>query len=143
MPLSKGVDVFDHLWGRLGKCARTTELPDLICLEVEFDQLPKHERIEVAREFGEAVSMLDDPAVWTVGGLVFGQPLGDDSFKDFRRWLILQGMEVAVQANNAPDGLASTFNLKAGDDRIFLESMAWLEAPTSELASRSEHSTAT
>lgn len=134
--------MLDRLWGWLGKCTQTTESLDLICLKVEFDQLPKHERIEVVKEFREAVSMLDDPAVWTVGSLVFGQPLGDDSFKDFRRWLILQGREVAIQAISAPDGLASTFNLKAGDDRIFLESVAWLETLTSEVASRSGHSTA-
>ena len=112
-------------------------------LEQAFNKLPKHEQLAISKDFVSVTSMLDRPAVWAVGSLVFSQPLGDDSFKDFRRWIVFQGREATMRAIDQPDGLVDILNFKASDDRMFVEAVGWLEEPASEIASRLRISTST
>lgn len=129
MPLSEGIHLFHNLWNLLRKCAQVDASTDLACLESAFAELPKGDQEETSREFVKAVSSLGSPSVWAVGSLLFGQPLGDDSFRDFRRWLALQGRDLTTVALTAPDELSSILSEHAKNDRIFIEAIHWLEDP--------------
>lgn len=121
--------MFDHLWTWLEKCDSSDGLPNFGCLKSSFDRLPSNSRLDVCRDFFTALQALDTPSIWSLGSLAFGQPLGDDSFKDFRRWLIFQGRTTAEIALNAPDRLSSVLSSRIGDENLFIESLHWLEEP--------------
>lgn len=58
--------------------------------------------------FGYQIAMqeADTLAVWQLGSLLRGSTLGDDSFRDFRRWLILHGRNIYDIALGGADDLA-------------------------------------
>ena len=124
-----------HLLDWLENCRQTLGDDFFSHSDTCFEQLPKAQQLQFSEQFLDAISTLDTPAVWAVGSLVFGQPLGDDSFKDFRRWLVFQGRVAVTRAINTPDDFASTLDFKARDGQIFLEAVDWLEEPASKVAS--------
>ena len=124
--------MLENLLTWLGKCPKVEGFSDLACLEDAFRRLPERGRFEVSQEFLEAIAALNVPSVWAVGSLVYGQPLGDDYFKDFRRWLVLQGREITTTALNAPDQLLRGLRPYAGNPQIFVEAVDWLEESASQ-----------
>lgn len=119
--------MFDNLWAWIRKCGDSRKSLFFSCLQKSFDQLSESGRISVCGEYHEALKSLDNQTIWSLGSLIFGQPLGDDSFKDFRRWLIFQGDIVFNSSLNTPDSLHNEFLLRAGDERIFVEGIDWLD----------------
>jgi len=126
--------VFEKLWNWLESCSQVAASPDLKRLENAFAELPATGQIEVSRDFAAAMSALSSPSLWAVGSLLFGQPLGDDSFKDFRRWVALGGRNLTNIALNNPDGLWEILEPHAQNDQVFIEALDWLEEPASRAA---------
>lgn len=133
--------MFEKLWNWLESCSQVAASPDLKRLENAFTELPETDQIEVSRDFVAAISALHGPSLWAVGSLLFGQPLGDDSFKDFRRWVVLGGRNLTDIALSNPDRLSEILDVQAQNDQIFVEAIERLEDPASRVAApRATHS---
>lgn len=87
-------------------------------LEVSFIKISEPERVEIGASYLRVARRLDRTAIYLAGSLFRGRKLGDDSFSDFRNWLIWCGLEIVEVAITSTDELydrliAENFSISA------------------------------
>lgn len=75
------------------------------CLEAKLIQLPESEIVDFGRHFSTCLRLSYDARLWLAASVIKGG-CGDDSFMDFRGWLISHGQKVFEAALADPDSLA-------------------------------------
>lgn len=122
---------FETLWSWIGRDSanRLQEVSDddIEALDVAFNQLSHAQKTDVYIGYQQALAATDNLKVWELGSLLDGFPLGDDSFRDFQRWLILQGRTVFTMATTDPDGIASLLRSREDVPGVDVYSMGILD----------------
>jgi hypothetical protein len=98
---------FDEFWEIIEEArdnaGKTSEIP--AWLEGKLSRLPETDIVDFGIHFGESQRALYDARLWLAASVILGG-CGDDSFWDFRGWLIGQGRKVFEAALADPDSLA-------------------------------------
>lgn len=81
------------------------EHPICQTLEVDSVETSKSERAEIGASYLRVSRHLDRTIIYLAGSLIRGRKLGDDSFSDFRNWLIWCGLEIVEVAIISTDEL--------------------------------------
>jgi hypothetical protein len=97
----------DEFWGIIEEARRSAGKSSEIAgrLEGRLSQLPEAEIVDFGSHFGECQRTSYDARLWLAASVILGG-CGDDSFWDFRGWLIAQGRKVFEAALADPDSLA-------------------------------------
>ena len=103
MSLSKSALKSEIIWSWLD-CVKN-EHPICQTLEVDFIGASKASRAEIGASYLRVAQKLDRSIVHLAGSLIRGRELGDDSFSDFRNWLIWCGLEIVEVAITSTDEL--------------------------------------
>jgi hypothetical protein len=125
------VEKFETLWHWIGRDSanrlREVSDDDIEALDVAFKKLSHAQKTDVYIGYQQALAATDNLKVWELGSLLDGFPLGDDSFRDFQRWLILQGRAVFTIATTDPDGIASLLRNRDDVPEVDVYSMGILD----------------
>ena len=87
-------------------------------LEVDSFETSKSKRAEIGASYRRVTRRLNRTIIYLAGSLIRGRKLGDDSFSDFRNWLIWCGLEIVEVAITRTDELydrliAENFSISA------------------------------
>jgi hypothetical protein len=78
-------------------------------LEIGSIKISEPERTEVGNSYVRITRLLDRTIIYLAGSLIRGRKLGDDSFSDFRNWLIWGGLGIVETAIANTDELYDRF----------------------------------
>jgi hypothetical protein len=81
------------------------EFPVCQMLEIDSIEISGPERAEIGASYLRVARRLDRAIIYQAGSLICGRKLGDDSFSDFRNWLIWCGLEIVETAITHTDEL--------------------------------------
>ena len=97
----------DEFWEIIEEARRSAGKTSEIAgwLEGRLSQLPEAEIVDFGSHFRECQRTSYDARLWLAASVILGG-CGDDSFSDFRGWLIAQGRKVFETALADPDSLA-------------------------------------
>jgi hypothetical protein len=91
--------------------SKLTDVPDW--LKAFLKEKPLQDVLDFERHYIDLFVEAYDARLWRAAGLTMDF-CSDDTFMDFRYWLIAQGRSAFEQVLNTPDSLAD-LNLKSGD----------------------------
>ncbi|MCR6480206.1 DUF4240 domain-containing protein [Variovorax sp. ZS18.2.2] len=116
------------------------KFPVCQALEIDSIEISEPERAEIGASYLRVAHRLDRTIIYLAGSLIHGRKLGDDSFSDFRNWLIWCGLEIVEAAITRTDELydrlvAKNFNINKPYCENLSELGAW--APPSREVERS------
>jgi hypothetical protein len=112
-------DIIEEARSAVGK---SSEIPGW--LKCRLAALPEAEIIDFGSHFRECEGISYDARVWLAAAVILGG-CGDDSFWDFRGWLIAQGRKVFEAALAEPDSLAE-LELERFDGEPRLEAILYV-----------------
>lgn len=103
------------------------EHPTCQVLDVDSIEISKPRRAEIGASYLRVAHQLDRMIIHLAGSLIRGRELGDDSFLDFRNWLIWCGLEIVETAIENVDELYDQLAAKNFDvDFPFCENLSAL-----------------
>jgi hypothetical protein len=103
---------------------KTAEIPEV--LVTRLSAISESDIIQFGCRFRECLDGSFDASLW-LGAVVILGGCGDDTFSDFRAWLIAQGREAFEAALANPDSLAELKNFDGTEGQPRLEKMAYVD----------------
>jgi len=100
----------ERFWQIIEATSAPTQEEQLERFKVELQQLSMQELIAFAKQFAEFEFAAYNWDLWLVVWLCQGGMFSDDSFSDFRSWLISRGREMYETALQDPDALVEDFS---------------------------------